>query len=294
MVVAAASFLAIDWGTTNRRIYAIDRDGQVLDTERDDRGVLAMQRGGFAPEIAGVRARFGDLPILCAGMVGSTRGWVDVPYLDCPADITALAANLHWIELGRTAIVPGLAFRDTKRPDVMRGEEVQLLGAIGAGSVPRDALLCQPGTHCKWASIVAGRVDSFRTAITGELFALLRRHSLFAEFLDGAVTDGGDFQAGLELSRSGPLLERLFSERAGVLLGVTDKAAVAARVSGLLIGCDVAAQRLAKGNSVYLLADDALADLYAAAITAVGARPHRISSRDSFVAGITAIWRSCQ
>lgn len=294
MVVASASFLAIDWGTTNRRTYAIDVNGRVLATERDDQGVLAMAPEEFAADVAAIRSRMGDLPVLCAGMVGSSRGWVDVPYLECPADLVALASELHWVEAGRTAIIPGLAMRDPHHPNVMRGEEVQLLGAVEAGSAPRNALLCQPGTHCKWARITDGQVRSFRTALTGEMFAMLQRKSLLADFLHGAVADGPNFRAGLALAPSADLLDALFSERAAVLLGLTDKDAVAARVSGLLIGCDVAAQRLEAGESVYLLADDVLAGLYAAAIDTVGARPHLISSHNAFVAGITAIWRLCR
>jgi 2-dehydro-3-deoxygalactonokinase len=288
--LAAAEFLAVDWGTTNRRVYAIGADGAVLATERDDRGVLAVERGAFPSEAAAIRARFGDVPMLCAGMVGSTRGWVEAPYLPCPAGLAALAAGLHWID-ERTAIVPGLSVIDGKRGDVMRGEEIQLLGAVTAALAPHDALLCQPGTHCKWARMDDGRVASFRTTMTGELFAMLGKHSLLADFMHGAVHDGAAFGAGLDAAADGALLSPLFGARAGVLLGRMVQEDVAAYVSGLLIGSDVREQKLVRGEQVHILADPELGRLYATAITQAGGATKVIDSHAAFVAGIAAIWK---
>ena len=290
-----AAFLAVDWGTTNRRVYAIDADGTVVATERDDRGVLAIAPGEFVAELAGIRARLGDKPVLCAGMVGSVRGWVAVPYLECPADLGALARGLHWVEPG-VAIVPGLSIveggpGDVRRGDVMRGEEVQLLGSVPAGLAPPEALLCQPGTHCKWAWIADGRVARFRTTMTGEMFALLRGHSLLADFLKGEVADGVAFREGVAAAGDAALLTRLFGVRADALLGLRGHDDAAAYVSGLLIGHDVREQALASGQAVHVLADPALGGLYAAAIELTGGRPVPVDSQAAFVAGITAIWR---
>lgn len=286
------AFIAIDWGTTNRRAYAIAADGAVMDTMRDDKGVLAVPREAFAGEVAAIRARLGDVPILCAGMVGSTRGWVEVPYRMCPAGLDALVEGLVWVEPGRTAIVPGLSFTAGDRSDVMRGEEVQLLGAVAAGLAPADAVLCQPGTHCKWAKVRGGGVDDFRTAMTGEMFALLKAHSLLGDFLTGTVIDGPAFRDGLALAQDDRLLSSLFGERAGVVLGRRDASETAARVSGLLIGADVREQDLVAGEEVHILADAALGILYAAAVTAAGGTPVLIDSHIAFSAGITAIWKA--
>ena len=285
-----AAFLAVDWGTTNRRVYAIDAEGVVIATERDDRGVTSIAPDAFAAEVAGIRARLGDLPILCAGMVGSVRGWVEVPYLACPADLTAIAGALHWVE-PRTAIVPGLSFVQGNRGDVMRGEEVQLLGSVAAGLAPPDALLCQPGTHCKWARMAGGSVAAFGTAMTGELFALLRKHSLLADFLTGEVIDGPAFRDGLAASADATLLNALFGVRASVLLKLRTREDSASYVSGLLIGSDVREQALAPGEAVHILADPVLGALYATAIAAMGGRAIAIESQAAFVAGITALWR---
>jgi 2-dehydro-3-deoxygalactonokinase len=290
-VVSPPAFLAVDWGTTNRRVYAIGADGGVLATERDDRGLLATPREAFADDVADIRRRFGDAPVLCAGMVGSVRGWVEVPYVDCPAGLGQLAAHLHWIEPGRTAIVPGLAVRDSDHPDVMRGEEVQLLGAVASGMAPDGALLCQPGTHCKWARVEHQRITAFRTAMTGELFSLLKANSLLADFLQGPVEDNPDFRDGVALARRGQALEALFGERAGVLLGLRESRQVAARVSGILIGEDVRGQSVVRGEAVYVLADAALGSLYVAAIEEMGGEAVLVSSHEAFVAGIGMIWR---
>ncbi|MEO6217634.1 MAG: 2-dehydro-3-deoxygalactonokinase [Sphingomonas sp.] len=284
------AFLAVDWGTTNRRVYAIDARGGVVATERDDHGVLAIAPGAFAAELAGIRQRFGDRPVLCAGMVGSVRGWVEVPYLRCPADLGALARALHWVE-PRIAIVPGLSIVDGGRGDVMRGEEVQLLGSVPAGLAPPDALLCQPGTHCKWAWMADGRVDRFRTTMTGEMFALLRGHSLLADFLKGEVADGAAFREGVAAAADATLLTRLFGVRADALLGLRAREDSAAFVSGLLIGSDVREQALESGQAVHVLADPALGALYAAAIAMAGGHAVPVDSQAAFVAGITAIWR---
>jgi 2-dehydro-3-deoxygalactonokinase len=291
MVVNPPIFIAIDWGTTNRRVYAIAADGAVVETARDEKGVLALAREAFAAEVAGIRAAMGDLPVLCAGMVGSTRGWVDVPYLACPADLRALAEGVVWVEPGRTAIIPGLSVSNEGRADVMRGEEVQLLGAVAAGLAPADALLCQPGTHCKWARIRDGRVDDFRTAMTGEIFALLKSHSLLGDFLGGTVTPGPAFRDGLALAKDRRLLSNLFGERASVVLGYRTAQEVAARVSGLLIGTDVMEQQFSQGEGVYVLADVALGELYSAAVSGCGGAPVLLDSHKAFVAGITAIWK---
>ena len=283
-------FIAVDWGTTNRRCYLIDAAGAVVETEQDDRGVLAVGPDGFAPEAAALRARYGGRPMLMAGMVGSNRGWREVPYVSCPATLGDLARAALWVLPGEVAIVPGVSDAAEGRADVMRGEEVQLLGAVAAGMVPGDALLCQPGTHCKWAWMEEGRLARFTTTMTGELFALLRQHSLLAAQLAGPVSADSDFFAGVEMARRGDLLASLFGVRAAAVLGrAGDRGA--SFVSGLLIGTDVAARPDVMGGDVYLLADPALGALYGAAIEACGGRPTRVDSHAAFVAGIIEIWR---
>jgi len=282
VVNPGARFLAVDWGTTNRRVFLIE-GGAVQRTERDDRGVTAVS--DFASEAAGIRARFGDLPMLMAGMVGSRIGWREAAYVPAPAGMDELAANLLHID-ARTMIVPGVSNADP--PDVMRGEEVQLLGAVEAGTVPRDALLVQPGTHCKWVEMEDGRIAAFTTAMTGELFALLRAHSLLAGQLGGEAAPGAAFDEGVAEGRKRDLAGSLFGIRAASLLGVREDAVSYA--SGLLIGSDVAARLESSHHDiVHILADPQLGQLYARAIEAHGRSARIVDSQGAFVAGIIAV-----
>ncbi|PZU07976.1 2-dehydro-3-deoxygalactonokinase [Sphingomonas sp.] len=284
--MAKGRFLAIDWGTTNRRVYVMDGDGLVLATARDDRGIKSVAAGGWSTELAGLRARFGDLPALVAGMVGSTRGWIEVPYVMAPAGVAELAAGLGHVAGERFAIVPGVACNGAdERPDVMRGEEVQAVGAALAGLTPGDALFCQPGTHNKWITLEGGRIVRITTAMTGELFALLRDHSILAEMMGGRVADGAAFREGLADAAEGDLLSRLFGIRASVLLGRRMAGDGAAYASGLLIGSDVAARDVA-GRAVHILSDPNLGPLYATAIAHFGGTATEIDGQAAFLAGI--------
>ncbi len=282
----SVAFLAVDWGTTNRRVFLI-QGGAVVATERDARGAAAVE--DFPAEIAAIRVRHGDLPMMLAGMVGSNIGWRAVPYVEAPASIETLAAALEEVAPG-VRIVPGVSYRDGNRADVMRGEEVQLLGAAAVGLVPADALLCQPGTHCKWATLADARITRFTTALTGELFALLRAHGLLARQLGGEVSDGAAFRAGVAEGARRDLAASLFGIRASGVLGVRDDADAAAFASGLLIGADTAT-RLAEAahDTVHILADPALGALYAAAVEALGGTAMLVDSHAAFVAGITRI-----
>ncbi|QCB43873.1 2-dehydro-3-deoxygalactonokinase [Sphingomonas sp. PAMC26645] len=279
-------FIAVDWGTTNRRAFRIE-DGAVVATERDDRGAATVAAGAYDAEVAGIRDRLGDLPMLLAGMVGSNIGWRSVPYVAAPAGLAEVAAALDRID-DRTAIVPGLSYRYGVHADVMRGEEVQLLGAVAAGLVSADALLCQPGTHCKWATVEGGRIARFTTAMTGELFALLRAHGVLSRQLGHPVEPGAAFLEGVAEGAKRDLAASLFAIRARGVLGLADDAHAASFASGLLIGADTAA-RIEPGATVHILADAALGALYASAIDALGGTSHHIDSQAAFVAGITRI-----
>jgi len=280
------SLLAIDWGTTNRRVYRIG-DGAVVATERDALGVTAVS--DFAGELAAIRARFGDLPVLMAGMVGSTIGWREARYVPAPAGLDDLGDNLLRID-ERTAIVPGVSFSDGTRGDVMRGEEVQLLGAVAAGLTPPDALLVQPGTHCKWVEMAGSRIMRFTTAMTGELFALVRAHGILSAQLGADVALGDAFRDGVREGAKRDLTASLFGIRAAKLLGLRDDADAASFASGLIIGADVAARVAERPfDTAYILADPVLGGLYAAAIEVNGRTGTIIDSQAAFVAGISRI-----
>lgn len=280
-------YIAVDWGTTNRRAYRVDGKGRLLEKIEDDRGLTSVPPGGFDAEVAALRARFGDAPMLLAGMVGSNRGWREARYVTCPARLEDVARAVLWIELGRTGIVPGVCQRGAVGADVMRGEEVQLLGAAAAGLVANDALVSLPGTHAKWVSLRGGRIEAFRTMMTGEIFALVRQHSILADQLRGDVAADASFAAGVDDALGGAdLLSGLFRVRAGHLLG-EGADAPASYASGLLIGGDVRAG-LAFGDAttVALIGSPALCALYAAAIDRAGGQATAIDGGAAFRAGI--------
>ena len=283
------AYIAVDWGTTNRRAYLVVADGRVLDTVRDDRGVLAIERSDYLDELATLRDKLGALPVIAAGMIGSTRGWVDAPYVAAPADLAALAAARAIVPGEDVSIVPGVKLTGA-RSDVMRGEEVQVLGAIAAGLAPADALFCQPGTHNKWVRTEAGRIVDVSTAMTGELFALLRGNGVLKGMLDGVVADGPAFRDGIARGAGATdLTVALFEVRAAVLLDALPAEDAAAFASGVLIGADVGAREL-EGRDVHLLASGPLADLYAVAIAARGGRIIAVDNQAGFLAGIHAFW----
>ena len=280
-------YIAVDWGTTNRRAYAVDPGGRVTDSFEDERGLMAVPRGGFDAAAAEIRQRLGDRPMLLAGMVGSNRGWREAPYVPCPAGPEALAANILWIEPGRTGIVPGASQTGPAGADVMRGEEVQVLGAVAACLVPPDCLICHPGTHAKWIVMKEGRIDSFRTMMTGELFSLLKKHSILAEQLRGEAEPDASFREGAGAALGGQeLLSALFGIRARHVLGES-RGDAASYASGLLIGADVRAGLSLPGNGpVALIGRPDLCQLYAAALTGAGRDTVEVDGATAFLAGI--------
>jgi len=283
-------FIAVDWGTTNRRAYRIDPSGARGEEFEDGKGILSVPSSGFPKAIAEIRERLGDLPLLLAGMVGSNRGWVEAEYVRCPAGISDLADALAW-PTGREAIVPGVSYVGEGRADVMRGEEVQLLGAVAAGHVPPKALVCHPGTHNKWVNVDKSRIASFRTVMTGELFSLLKQHSILADLLAVEAEPGDAFERGVTHAlENADLPAELFAVRARVLLGEARREDAPSYASGLLIGSDIriGLSGLVPGD-VFVMGRPELTRLYAAAIRTVGREAIELDGEESFVAGIRRI-----
>ena len=285
-------FIAVDWGTTNRRAYRIDNHGQPTDEFEDHKGVMSVPSNGFPEAVAEIRKRLGDLPMLLAGMIGSNRGWQEAPYVSTPASIDELTKGLVWVS-DREAIVPGVSYIGEGRADVMRGEEVQLLGAVAAGKVDPDALVCHPGTHNKWAVLRKGYIQSFRTVMTGELFSLLKEHSILADLLQGEVSASDAFREAAHYAIYHEALPAdLFAVRARVLLGQAKKEDAASYASGLLIGADV---RIGlsepMGAEVVVIGRPDLTKLYAVAVGQSNRTAIEIDGEQCFLAGIKEIAR---
>ncbi len=286
----ADKFIAVDWGTTNRRAYLVE-DGAPSGREFEDgRGILSVERGQFEEAVRQVRDELGDAPMLLAGMIGSNRGWVDAPYVPCPAGLQELAGKLVQIPEENAAIVPGVSFSNG-RSDVMRGEEVQLLGAITAGDVPSDCVVCHPGTHNKWVRVRNRRIDSFRTVMTGELFNMVREGSILSELTDGEASPGDAFLKGVRQGLTGAgITTELFEARARFLLGRLDRRDGPSFVSGLLIGEDVRIG-IADGRpaDVIVMGRPELTELYACALNEAGVEAVQIDGEGAFIAGACKI-----
>lgn len=301
-MTGGTGFLALDWGTTNLRAWVIGADGHVIRRRNFPLGI-----GSLAPGEA--QQRFLDevrpamdavaLPALLCGMIGSNLGWRAIPYLDCPAGPAELAQALHRVEApdGPVWIVPGLrAARPDGGPDVMRGEEVQLLGwAAGDPTRQRGAhLACLPGTHTKWVLLVDGRVDRFVTAMSGELYSLLRQHSSLRA--QGCAENEAAFDAGLSAAGGGgALVSRLFTTRTRVVGGDMPAADVESYLSGLLIGAEVASIPALLGVDpampVALIGDPALGTRYRHALTRQGRTSEIHDGDEAVLAGLVALFQ---
>ena len=286
----AEGFIAVDWGTTNRRAYRLDAAGNCVGEFEDQKGILAVEHGGFPAAVAEIRQRLGDHPLLLAGMIGSNRGWKEAPYVPCPAGIDEIAKALVWSG-EREAIVPGVSYLKNGRADVMRGEEVQLLGAVAAGLVDPMGLVCHPGTHNKWATLRRGKITEFRTVMTGELFNLLKEHSILSDLLQGEVEPNDVFKkAAHEAIFHESLPAELFSVRARVLLGQARREDAASFASGLLIGTDVRiGLSLPTGAEIKVIGRPELTKLYAAAVREAGREAVELDGERCFLAGIHEI-----
>jgi 2-dehydro-3-deoxygalactonokinase len=277
----AGTFIAVDWGTTNRRAYRVEGQ-KVVAAIGSVGGVLATE--DFPTAIADIRAQLGDVAMLLAGMVGSNRGWVEVPYVVAPAGLQDLARALHAVA-DDIAIVPGVRTDE----DIMRGEEVQALGAVAAGLIADASRICHPGTHAKWIDMAGGAIAGFRTALTGELFGLLKAHSILAPYLKRSASVNDAFFAGVDLALAGePLLDALFGVRSRLILGNLDEGDAPSFTSGLVIGTDVAAHA-PRGERVALLGDPQLCTLYEAALGRAGCPSGSTDGAQAFVAGMIAI-----
>ncbi|MDB5842929.1 MAG: 2-dehydro-3-deoxygalactonokinase [Polaromonas sp.] len=266
--------LALDWGTTSLRGALLAADGTVVQERALPQGILSVAAGQF-PSV--FQNAFGDWMqdgrlCLIAGMAGSQQGWREAPYCACPAGFGDIAARLAWVEPGRIAIVPGLSIEAGGVPDVMRGEETQVFGALALLGLD-DARLVLPGTHSKWVNVGGRRITHFSTWMSGEFYALLRRHSILARTLPDAEPphDADAFMQGVQHARQGAgLLHTAFSTRTLSLFRRLPAEALPSYLSGLVIGEEVKAQSLARGDSVVVIGAPALAACYEQALALWG------------------------
>jgi len=267
--------IAIDWGTSAARAYALGDHGNVVSVRSAPLGVQRVAGGGFADALSilcgGELAD--DVPLIASGMIGSRQGWVEAPYCRCPAGFEAIAASLKGVPGTRLFIVPGLICQDIDEvPDVIRGEETQVFGALSERIIARQVIVL-PGTHSKWVIAGPEGVETFATFMTGELYAVLREHSILGRLalagVDGAALDRGVRHS---LRHDAALTHDLFSARTLALTEALAPTGVDDYLSGLLLGAELAAARAWLGRqglartTVMLLGDAALSVRYRRAL----------------------------
>ena len=290
------TWIAVDWGTSNLRAWAMDGTRVLAEAQSDD-GMGKLTRDGFEPALMALIGPWLDggpvpVPVYACGMVGSRQGWVEAPYraVPCaPLDPTALVPAPTTDPRLTVHIAPGL--KQTTPADVMRGEETQIAGAL-ALMPGYDGILCLPGTHSKWAHISAGEIVSFQTFMTGEMFALMSEQSVLRHGLQGDGWDDTAFDAAVSdaISRPERLGARLFSLRAEGLIANLTPAAARARLSGLLIGTELAAARAYwLGQRVTLVGASRLSNAYARALKFQGVDAHSLSVTDCTLAGLSSL-----
>ena len=267
-------------------------DGTVIAEARSDKGMAQLAPTDFEPVLLDLIDNWlGSEPIeiIACGMVGSRQGWQEAPYQTVPCkpladDLAVAPSNDPRV---RMRIVPGL--KQDNPADVMRGEETQIAGFLAEHS-SFDGVLCLPGTHTKWVQISAGEIISFKTFMTGEIFDILATHSV----LRHTVSEGWDQDAFLDaardsLSKPELLAQRFFSLRASSLLDGAKPSESRSRLSGGLIGAELAASRpYWLGQNLAIIGERKLCDIYAAALSDQGVAPLIIDGSGITRAGLTA------
>ncbi len=294
------SIIGINWGSSNFRAYLIAADGHARDVLELPAGVTTLQRDGMADIGNQVRQRWPQASqAYAAGMIGSNVGWTDAGYLDCPADLDAVARGLVATRIGDLAvdIVPGLAcVREADgAPDIMRGEETELFGLLGTSALDDAPVVALPGTHTKWVQLQEGRVQAFMTSMSGELFDRLSSGGLLASVVEGPGEAGPAFIEGVRTAatRSLGLGALLFGVRARMIRGILPRTETSSYLRGLLAGAEIA-DALAlfpalRTATLPLVGSAPVCRLYQAALETLGIAARPVASADAIVRGFSAI-----
>ena len=309
-------YIAGDWGTTQLRLYLYQFQAKANDSSSRTKLLDTCNGPGIRKSkedfegqlfrlIQAWLDQYGPMPILLSGMVGSTIGWREAPYLDCPADATQIAGGrLTFIKRGiEISILTGLKCQNAiDQPDVMRGEEMQLLGWMHAQQAGKQRqLVALPGTHNKWAWLRDDKIESFITSYTGELYALLREHSILLQAESTPQFDAGSFSEGLHTSAKlgqGQLLHALFTTRSRQLLAGMSNGQAESYLSGLIIGADVCGALLFDKNKhstqsqITLIGEPSLTKRYKTALQHYGCNATARDPATIATQGFAAIYAS--
>jgi 2-dehydro-3-deoxygalactonokinase len=301
-VSSDAALIAIDWGTTSFRAALVDATGVIVDRIESPSGILNVTDGDFGgalDQAVGPWLQRHPVPVMASGMIGSRQGWYEAPYVECPAGAVDLAGKLVSVTSPgghEVWLVPGVMRLDGDGvPDVMRGEETQIVGCLDRHDPPRRVFIL-PGTHSKWAVVEEGRIARFATFMTGELFGVLRAHSILGRLMVGDAHAADAFRRGVEFAgkAGGGLMKRLFSARTLPLFDKLPAAAVASYLSGLLIGHEIVeaghwigSPHIATGRPT-IVGSSNLAQRYAEALAILGIESQE-GPGDAAVTGVRRI-----
>ena len=288
-------WIAVDWGTSNVRAWAMSASGTVLAQATSDKGMGGLDRAGFEPALLDVIGDWldGQTTIIACGMVGSRQGWVEARYAaaPCPPQGSGFARPETVDHRLDVHVIPGI--KQMQPADVMRGEETQIAGFL-AQNKGWDGVICLPGTHTKWVHISADEVVSFQTFMTGELFGTLTDHTVLRHSIARDGWDDAGFDSGLSdaFSRPEKLAGRLFSLRSEGLLHDLPGHVARARLSGLLIGAELAsAKPYWLGQQIAVIGAGGLAKLYVKALAQQGVPAMQVNAENATLAGLTAAYR---
>lgn len=268
--------VAVDWGTSSLRGALLSSDGVVLEKCTFPQGIMQVAHGQFQHVF---EQRFGDwmsADTLCliSGMAGSRQGWREAPYCPCPSGFEDITSHLQWLEKDRMGIVPGLSTCNDTTPDVMRGEEIQIFGALTTLQID-NAQFVLPGTHSKWAQVLDRQIAGFKTFMTGEFYALLSQHSILAKTClpDAPLKKEVFLEGVMQSQKPGGLLHHAFSARSLALFEKLNPAQSSSYISGLLIGEEIKSGQLDRLNDqtpLFILGNGQLTQRYAFAMEALG------------------------
>lgn len=302
--MSEASYVAVDWGTSSLRLWVMDRAGGILAERRSDEGMTTAAKTGFASVLQShldALAAAANLPVVICGMAGARQGWVEAGYVDTPARLTDILDRAARVpdQARDIRILPGIAQRDAGAPDVMRGEETQLLGALGLQAAD-EAVVCMPGTHSKWVRVRGGTVERFATFMTGELFSAVASDTILSHAVGGAedAVDVDAFTSAVAEAFATPALAAnlLFRVRSRQLLFGGSASAARETISGTLIGLELAAGLAghAPGAAVTLIASGRLQVLYRLALESLSVPQRSVDAEDAVRHGLAraaaAIW----
>lgn len=291
------TFIGVNWGSTSFRAFLIGADGSEIDHYTAPAGIVTLDREGMAAMMDRVGERWPDSgPVYASGMIGSNLGWSEVPYVRAPAGCAEVALAAVSTRIGRMhiQIVPGITCRRRfdDQPDILRGEEIEIIGLTSLRAF--DGWAALPGTHTKWVRLEGGRVTEFFTSMSGEMFDRLTAAGLLASIVTGEATDGPEFLRGVAAGRARRLTlgTLLFGARAQVICGTLAKSDAASYIRGLLIGGEVAdatALFSMEGQLVPLVGNPSLCRLYASALGAAGIPTELVESRKACLRGFRAL-----